>query len=334
MKGVIMKYFVTMFFALIICVGNLFAQWNVWDGSTLPMDSINTSWYWGEWDPDAPAAPLYSTIIDDPDITGNKILKFEEPNGSGKETFRVDWEADPTTGATLVFRAKALNAGSFNRDIDLYVHNGQYRERLVSNNGTELKLNKSGVSTAYDISDWHIFRLTIVEDQIELFIDEEELSWLVAGGEAHTDNLFLFGDNGSATIGMLWDWMIWDVSGAYPPGQGDPLPAELTGLPAAIKQISSNLPGQFELNQNYPNPFNPSTEITFKVQKISNIEINVYNLNGQLIRNLVNEEKNIGTYSVNWNGLDSNGKAMPSGVYFYAMKADGYNISKKMTLIR
>ena len=270
MKGVIMKYFVTMFFALIICVGNLFAQWNVWDGSTLPMDSINTSWYWGEWDPDAPAAPLYSTIIDDPDITGNKILRFEESNGAGKETFNVDWEADPTTGATLVFRAKALNAGSFNRDIDLYVHNGQYRERLVSNNGSELKFNKSGASVAYDVSDWHIYRITIHADQIVLYIDEEELSWLETSGEAHTDNKFLFGDNGSATIGIYYDWMIWDISGPYPPGQGDPLPPELTGF-TAINQNSSNIPDQFELDQNYPNPFNPSTEITLKVPKVSNV---------------------------------------------------------------
>ena len=218
-----MKYFVTLCITLIICTGSLFAQWNVWDGSTLPMDSINTPWYWGQWDPAAPADPVYSTIIDDPDITGNKILRFEESNGAGKETFNVDWEADPTTGATLVFRAKALNAGSFSRDIDVYVHNGQYRERLVSNNGLELKFTKSSVSVAYDVSDWHIYRITIHADQIVLYIDEEELSWLETAGEAHTDNKFLFGDNGSATIGIYYDWMIWDISGPYPPGQGDPL---------------------------------------------------------------------------------------------------------------
>ena len=112
------------------------------------------------------------------------------------------------------------------------------------------------------------------------------------------------------------------------------MPSELTGLPAAVRQISSVMPEQFELSQNFPNPFNPVTEITFQVQKASNIEINVYNLNGQLICNLVNEVKNIGTYSVKWNGTDNNGKAVPSGVYIYTMKADNYSTSKKMTLIR
>jgi hypothetical protein len=332
MKGVIMKFFVTICFTILLCIGSVFAQWEYWEANELPTASADTAWHY-EQEADG-GTITYSTIIDDPDIEGNKLLQFSEPDGANRETFANNWDANPSIGATLVFRMKALEVGTYNRDWDIYLYNGVCRERLVSNSGTEVKFDKSKAAITFDTSDWHIYRLTIVEDQIELFIDEDPLSYVLTTGEASEGNLFRFGDLGSSSIGTLYDWIAWNVSGPYPPGEGDPLPSELTGLPAAVRQISSVMPEQFELSQNFPNPFNPVTEITFQVQKASNIEINVYNLNGQLICNLVNEVKNIGTHSVKWNGTDNNGKAVPSGVYIYTMKADNYSTSKKMTLIR
>ncbi|MCP4582488.1 MAG: T9SS type A sorting domain-containing protein [candidate division Zixibacteria bacterium] len=99
-------------------------------------------------------------------------------------------------------------------------------------------------------------------------------------------------------------------------------------------QISDELPNDFTLSQNYPNPFNPSTVIQFSLPHLSNVEIEVYNVLGQTVRNLVNEEKPAGQYQVIWNGLDNSGKAVSSGMYFYKIKTDGFSSSKKMILLK
>jgi photosystem II stability/assembly factor-like uncharacterized protein len=76
------------------------------------------------------------------------------------------------------------------------------------------------------------------------------------------------------------------------------------------------IPNQFRLSQNYPNPFNPSTTIRYQIPEASKVTIRVYNLLGQNIATLVNEQKNAGDYSVEWNAEN-----VPSGVYFYRTEA-------------
>ena len=66
----------------------------------------------------------------------------------------------------------------------------------------------------------------------------------------------------------------------------------------------------------------------------SNVNIKVYNLTGQLITTLVNEEKQIGKYSVQWNGQDKNGKSVATGMYFVKMKADYFQKVNKIMLLK
>ena len=108
-----------------------------------------------------------------------------------------------------------------------------------------------------------------------------------------------------------------------------------------INQITSmhelstkKIPKDFELKQNFPNPFNPSTTINYSLKKRMNIEINIYNSQGQLIKNLVNKELNAGNYSVNWNGNDDNDNRVSSAVYFVRMSSDNNSISKKIVLLK
>ncbi len=108
--------------------------------------------------------------------------------------------------------------------------------------------------------------------------------------------------------------------------------------PSSPKQtISSNevsLPSNFNLEQNYPNPFNPATEIRFQLPEASHIVLKIFNILGEEIRTLADEVYEVGNQSVRWNGKDSHGNPVPSGVYLYHFKA-GSNIQlKKMTLIR
>lgn len=100
---------------------------------------------------------------------------------------------------------------------------------------------------------------------------------------------------------------------------------------ASIQSVKSTFT---QLDQNYPNPFNPSTEIGYAISNKSNVSLNIYNSVGQLVRTLVNGEKEAGYYKVHWDGKDNNGNAVPSGMYVYTLISGDKTIGKKMMLVK
>jgi hypothetical protein len=98
-----------------------------------------------------------------------------------------------------------------------------------------------------------------------------------------------------------------------------------------IQNIGSNLPAKFDLKQNYPNPFNPVTKIRFDIAKSSKITLKVFNIVGQEIATLANNEAvTAGTKEVTFDG-----SSLPSGIYFYTLSsADGVKETKRMMLIK
>jgi len=107
------------------------------------------------------------------------------------------------------------------------------------------------------------------------------------------------------------------------------------------EEPDEHLPKEFTLSQNYPNPFNPSTTIPFRVYGSRFIvhspihtTLIVYNILGQKVRTLVDEEKLPGNYRVIWDGKDNSGKEIGSGIYFYRLKTKDYTTAKKMVLLR
>jgi len=108
---------------------------------------------------------------------------------------------------------------------------------------------------------------------------------------------------------------------------------------ASKKEVSRvSLPKSFALGQNFPNPFNPSTTIAFDIpenrEEGVDVQLNIYNIRGQLVRSLVNEVKTPGHYSVQWNGMNEKGDVVSSGVYFYRIKAGDYTATRKMVLLK
>ncbi|MCK5051354.1 MAG: carboxypeptidase regulatory-like domain-containing protein [Candidatus Cloacimonetes bacterium] len=90
-----------------------------------------------------------------------------------------------------------------------------------------------------------------------------------------------------------------------------------------------------KLNGNYPNPFNPITTISFSVSHMpSFVNIEIYNLKGQKVKTLINEQLAAGQHSVIWKGKDDSNKSVSSGIYFYRMKSENYILSKKMILLK
>ncbi len=89
------------------------------------------------------------------------------------------------------------------------------------------------------------------------------------------------------------------------------------------------LPTEFTLYQNYPNPFNPVTQIKFALPNVDNVRLNIYNISGQLVSELVNGSLDAGIHTVNFDGNNLN-----SGMYFYTLEANGMTITKKMVLTK
>ena len=108
-----------------------------------------------------------------------------------------------------------------------------------------------------------------------------------------------------------------------------------------VKDENSTLPKNVSLSQNYPNPFNPSTTIPFRVEsgqgsvaRPVHTSLTIYNLTGQKVRVLLDEEMTPGDYQAIWDGKDDSGQKVSSGIYFYRFKAGDNSESRKMIMLK
>jgi len=98
----------------------------------------------------------------------------------------------------------------------------------------------------------------------------------------------------------------------------------------------------YELAQNYPNPFNPTTTIKFALPEAGAVSLSIYNLNGQLVRQLVNGEYKSGRYEVVWDGRSDAGISVATGLYVYVLRAgdpstgsgQGFVAKRKLILMK
>jgi uncharacterized protein (TIGR02145 family) len=94
-------------------------------------------------------------------------------------------------------------------------------------------------------------------------------------------------------------------------------------------ELNIEQPKAFGLSQNYPNPFNPSTQINYTVSEASNVSITVYDMLGRQVAVLINEAKNAGSYTINF---DASG--LSSGMYMYRLQAGSTTLTRLMTLLK
>jgi hypothetical protein len=104
----------------------------------------------------------------------------------------------------------------------------------------------------------------------------------------------------------------------------------LTDIASDISKVAYN----FRLEQNYPNPFNNTTRINYTIEKPAMVFCAVYNINGQLVRTILDQHQTAGSYSVTWDGTSNVGEPVASGIYIYLLQADGQSLSRKMIMIK
>jgi len=126
-----------------------------------------------------------------------------------------------------------------------------------------------------------------------------------------------------------------DPTGEWAIGQSNPGDIALVSNPGdpnstvGVDVFSYGLPSAFSLEQNYPNPFNPSTTISFTLERASNVQLTVHDIQGKLVAQVVNDFLPRGYYDYSFTADN-----LSSGFYVYTLAMDGRSISKKMTLLR
>ena len=147
---------------------------------------------------------------------------------------------------------------------------------------------------------------------------------------------------GSNVVYFPVDLMYWYTPQGFVPDTASPIAAARTDALAELLLGFGIIPGtgtgvetpRVLTAKNFPNPFNPTTEIKFSVPRSGDVQISIYNVKGEKVRTLVNENYDAGSYSTMWNGTNDRGSAVASGVYFYEVRAGNSTVVNKMALVK
>lgn len=313
--------------------------WKIYDGSILPTETVDTLDLLdlSSLSEDSPGDDMVEEIIADEDIEGNYLFKYLQPTSPYKRMYRTYfndyWKG---TDFTLIARVKGLEGYDQSLNFQWRHGNASARDelRIFSGEG-RLKLDKSDIEVYpdYSLNEWHTFRMAVKGDSSKIYVDENPTPILAGkSGDGTSDSYIKIGDRGDGTLGALLDWMILDCSGAYAPGEevvAIPEELEVDQWDVAIDNKHETTPKRFYLAQNYPNPFNPTTNIRFEMAKSQKVTIKLYNLVGQEVMTIVDNEMKAGYHSV---VVDA--RTLASGMYFYRMTSGNFVMNKKMLLLK
>ena len=94
------------------------------------------------------------------------------------------------------------------------------------------------------------------------------------------------------------------------------------------------IPKSFNLYQNYPNPFNPTTTLNYDLFEDSFVSITIYDMLGNVVKNLLNINQLSGHKSVQWNATNNQDQSVSAGIYIYSIEAKGFRQTKKMIIVK
>jgi subtilisin-like proprotein convertase family protein len=203
----------------------------------------------------------------------------------------------------------AMGAGVTVTSVEVFVdithtYQGDLTVDLRSPAGTTVRLHNRTGSSTDNIYGWYPGTLTPAGD-LGLFAGEVlDGIWTLT-----------VADLAGGDIGTLNEWCLKIVYGGGATAAGD-------------------APSVLSLAQNYPNPFNPSTQIAYTVPRAGQVELRIFDLAGRQVRTLVSGELAASAYTVEWNGRDDTGRQAASGTYYYRLRSEGQELTRKMTLLK
>lgn len=277
----------------------------------LSFDGNTTS---GLWSPDAATQPLTDQLISEL-FAGNIYVNVHSPQFPGGEI----------RGQLRLRSGHGFSA----------VLNGRQENPPVTTNASG-----TGAFTFTDAG--LVFNITV--DGLEIMAAHFHNQSVGTNGpvvrdiESEFDGLTAFGvwtssDDAALTNALIGELVTGDIyvnahTAANPTGE---IRGQLasTDFVTSVTQLNPDVPRDFSLLQNFPNPFNPSTEIRFNLNQSGQTVLKVYNMLGQEVATLVNENLTSGTYSVTFDSRN-----LPSGVYVYRLDSNGQNQVRKMLLLK
>ena len=228
-------------------------------------------------------------------------------------------------------------------DNDDYIELFNYGNEEVNIGGLYITDDMGNQSSYYQIPDGDNSTIIQPGDRLLLWADNESeqgplhLGFKLNGTGEH---LALYTVDGDSLIDEIsFGTQDIDISyGRYPDGGDnwgfmDPTPNEPNSETLTIGQ-SSLSPKTFTLHQNYPNPFNPATTLQYDLPEDEFVSIIIYDMLGNVINNLVNDNQNSGYKSVQWNATNNQGQQVSAGVYLYSIEAGEFRQTKKMILLK
>ena len=230
--------------------------------------------------------------------TGDAVTTGQEPSGTSNWSIILDSDVNCTPGATNGGSNDALpvELTSFSASV-----NGN-SVRLTWNTATEVNNYGFEIERSSNDSGWH------------------KIGFVAGAGNSNSPKNYSFIDNPSGALSFSYRLKQIDINGQF------------KYYDAVTVSLTNDTKPQ--LLQNSPNPFNPSTIIKFYIPNKSNVTIKIYDMLGRQVTTLFNKLTSSGYHNVYWNGKDSRGENVSSGVYLYRLTAGSFTETKKMNLLK
>jgi len=155
--------------------------------------------------------------------------------------------------------------------------------------------------------------------------------------------LLINGINVASEYGVTYDRsMIIDQQGIIRYYGGSHSPHDWNAINDKIEELLNTtsineahlVSSKFDLKPNYPNPFNPQTNIPFTINQTQNVTLEVYDINGKLVRTIFNAPFAAGSYTASWNAQDNNARIVSSGVYFLRLQGERLSRTRQIVFIK
>jgi beta-glucanase (GH16 family) len=242
----------------------------------------------------------------------------------GENISTVNW---PTCGEIDIM--ELIGGGANDKKVYGTVH--------WENNGHASYGGNYTLGTGIFADDYHVFSIVWNTKSIQWFVDGSKyvtIDITPAGLSAFHKNQFIILN---LAVGGNWPGSP-DVTTIFPQKMYVDYVRVYQEVPASANEDEGNiLPIQYKLENNFPNPFNPETEIGYQLSANSFVTLKVYDILGNEVTTLVNEEKPLGKYSVKFDTTNNNQlttNSFPSGIYYYTLTAGTFRDTKKMVFLK
>jgi photosystem II stability/assembly factor-like uncharacterized protein len=259
------------------------------------------------------------------------VIKKSNPDGGFTDVFFADNNIGWVTGDSLY---KSTDGGERWIGLEGYYKKIHFIDQSV---GWAIKRHEI-LKTTNGGEDWNIQYSTNNDiDLNDVYFVDENYGWVV-GWNLGAESIILYTTNGgldwvhqwSGTSNTLFSVYFTDNNNGWIVGGGGTILHTTNGGVSFIEETEiAEIPTGFYLSNNFPDPFNPTTRIRYSIPQTSQVVITVFDILGNEIETLVNEERPVGTYEITWYAEN-----LTSGVYFYRLQVRNFIETKKMLLLK